>query len=227
MLVVNGKEVFTTLEELVNPRHTALLLIDLQNDFIMPGGAFDKQGKYSSALHEIVPNVKRVLEAARHSGVLVVHVQFTCYPDFLVESPVALHQRLLRTGYTSGDTIEKLVPDCIQGTWGWQVVDELAPLPNEVVVMKHRQSAFIGTDLDMILRSNGIKSVCIVGLVTQGCVLATATDAVFFEYYPVILRDCVGSRKPTVHEAALLVMSSSKDITSSEKVLEIWYRSTS
>lgn len=221
MLVVNGREVLTSLEELVNPRQTALLLIDLQNDYIMPGGYFDKQG-WTSALRQAIPQVKRVLEAARHSDVLVVHVQKTLYPDFLAESPVALHRRLLRQGYRSVDSVDKLLPSCIEGTSGWQIIDELAPLPNEVVVKKHRPSAFVGTNLDIILRSNNIKSVIVVGFVTQGCVMATANDAMAFEYYTVVLRDCVASDKRRLHEAALLIMSHVKDIADSKEVIEIW-----
>ena len=226
MLVINGKEVFTTIEELVNPKYTALLLIDIQNDYIMPGGTRDKLGD-SFELRQFVPHVKRVLQAARHSDVLVAHVQFTMHPDFAAESSASLRSRLLRRSYKSGDSIDKLVPYCIDGTWGWQIIDELAPLPNEIVIKKHRPSAFIGTSLDIILSSNGIKSVVIVGLVTHGCVLATVIDAQAFGYYPVILRDCVVSHKPVLHDAALLVMSGSKDLVDSRQVLEVWNKSTS
>jgi len=225
MLNFKGKEVFTTLEEIVNPMHTALVLVDLQNDFMTPGGTSDKQGRGVSVLRKILPNVRRVLDAARDNGVLVVHVQMTLYPDFVTESPVALRGQLLRMGYQNGDAVDALLTYCIDGTWGWQIVDELAPLPNETRVKKYRQSAFIGTNLDMILRSNGIKSVVVAGIVTQGCVLGTATDAVFFDYYSVILRDCVSNRDADIHEAALRVMSCSKDVTDSEKVIEVWENS--
>ncbi len=220
MLVIAGKEVFTTLEELVNPKHTALLLIDLQNDFIMPGGFYDNVGWDTSASRQIVPHVKRVLETARHSGVLVVHVQVTLYPNFMVDSPASLRRRLVRK--EAGDSVDKLIPYTIEGSWGGQIIDELAPLSNEVVVKKHRASAFMGTDLDMLLRSNDIKSVCIVGLVTQGCVMATVNDAPVFGYYPVLLRDCVASRKQTLRDAALFLMSENKDVVDSAEVLEIW-----
>ncbi|UCG65917.1 MAG: cysteine hydrolase [Deltaproteobacteria bacterium] len=221
MLVINGKEVFNTIEELVNPKYTALLLIDIQNDYVTPGGYFDKMG-FSSALREIVPNIKRVLEAARHSNVLVIHVQMTFYPDRMAESPAALRGRMLRIGYKSGDSAQKLLPYCIDGTWGWQIVDELAPLPNEIVIRKHRGSAFVGTDLDMLLRSNGISAVAIVGLVTHGCVISTTIDAQFFDYYPVILRDCIGSHKAPLHDAGLVIMSNSRDVVDSRQVLEVW-----
>ncbi len=128
----------------------------------------------------------------------------------------------MRRGPKSSDFIEKLSSPCIEGTWGWQIVEELAPLPDEVVIKKNRSSAFVGTNLDMILRSNGIKSVALVGVSTSGCVMATAYGALFSEYYPVLLRDCVASTKAESHDAALLIMSGAMDIADSEEVLEIW-----
>ena len=221
MEVINGKEVFTTIEELVNPKYTALLLIDIQNDYITPGGIWGEKGN-KFVLGQFVPNVKGVLEAARRSNILVAYAQLTIHPNFMAESPASLRSRLIRIGYQSGDSIDKLVPYCIDGTWGWQIIDELAPLTNEIVIKKHRASAFIGTSLDMIFSSNGIKSIVIVGLVTNGCVLATAIDTQSFGYYPIILRDCVVSHKSILHDAALLVMSGSKDVLDSREVLEVW-----
>lgn len=222
MLSIGGKEVLTTLEELVNPKHTALLLVDIQNDFIMPGGYADKLGDDLSAGQQIVPRVKRVLDAARRSGVLVVHIQMTYYNDYLAESPATLRHLLLRAGLKDSPSIEKLPVRCIEGTWGWKIVDDLAPLPNELVVRKHRASAFIGTNLDMLLRSNGIKTVTIVGVVTHGCVFSTANDAPIFEYYPVILRDCVATYKKELHDAALLIMGQARDVVDSSEVINLW-----
>ena len=222
MLVINGKEVFTTLEEVVDPKHNALLLIDIQNDYVMPGGNFDRRGWDRSPFRQMISNTKRVLEAARHSGVLVVFVQMTLYPEHLAESHASLHSDLLRYGYKNGDSVDKLLTRCVEGTQGWQIVDELTPLPNEVVVRKHRSSAFIGTTIDRVLRSNNIKSVTITGLQTHGCVIATANDALFFDYCPVLLRDCNASMEQGLHDAAILVMSQKMDVADSEDVIKIW-----
>ena len=222
MLLISGKEVLTTMEELVNPKHTALLLIDLQNDFITPGGYLDNLGRDISRLRGIVERVGQVLEAARSYGIPVVHVQMTMYPKFLSDSSASMRGLLLRTGCMDSDSVDKLPPLCIEGTWGWQIVEELRPLPHEVVVKKNRPSAFIGTNLDIILRSNGMKCVTIVGVLTDSCVMATANDASFLGYYPVLLRDCVASHKQELHEAAFLIMSQAKDLPDSEEVLEVW-----
>ncbi len=225
MLTIGGKKVLSTLEELLDPKRTALLLIDIQNDYLMPGGYADKMGWDRSAFQLMVPRVKQVLETARRSRVLVIHVQMTFYDDFRTESPAYLHLRLLRLTRQNITSIRPL-PYCIDGTRGWQIVDELAPLPNEIVVKKNRTSAFVGTNLDMILRSNSIESVAIVGLASHACVMAAANDAPYFGYYPVVLRDCVADRLPEFHEAAFLIMSETKNIADSEDVIRIWKKST-
>ncbi len=109
MINIQGKEILTTLEELVNPRHTALLLIDLQNDFMMPGGHFDKLTD-CAPLRAIVPRVKVVLEEARRRHILVVHVQMTFYADYLAQSPVALYKQLARLGDKRARTAKQMRP---------------------------------------------------------------------------------------------------------------------
>jgi nicotinamidase-related amidase len=222
MLTVQGKEIFTTIGELVDPRYTALLLIDIQNDYIAPGGYFDKMGNDLSAVRQLVPRVKSVLEAARRSNVLVVHVRKTLYPDLLAESPCNLRSRLVRLGDDSTDYSKKLLPYCIDGTWGWRTVEDLSPLTNEVVVRKHNTSAFASTTLPVILKSNDIKSVVISGLATNGCVLATALDAPCNGYYAVVLSDCVASTRGVLHDAALSIMSQCIDVVNSGQVLDVW-----
>ncbi len=222
MLIIRGKEVFTTLEELVDPKHTALLLIDMQNGYVTQGGLFDRLGEDRSAVLAIVPRVKRVLEVARSSGVFIIYVQMTRYPELWTESPASLRMFLLRSGYQEGDPTEKLPSHTNIGTRDWAIVDEVAPLQNEVIVRKHRPSAFIGTDMDQILRSNGIKTVVLVGAVTEGCVMATAKDAQLMDYYTMLVQDCVGSGNKKNCDAALLLMSRDMDLPSSEDVIKIW-----
>jgi nicotinamidase-related amidase len=226
MLIIGGKEVFSTLEELVQPEHTALLLIDFENDFISEGGCYDEMGFDLSAARQIVPRVKRVLEAARQKGVLVIYTQNTLYSDQRGESPAYLRMALLRTGYFDEGkaSFERNPPHCIKGSWGREIIDELAPLPNEIIIEKNRNSAFMGTNLDMFLRCSNIKTVVIAGMATQGCVMITANDVPNLGYYPVVLRDCVAGRSQKYHDAALLLMSSKMDVIGSEEVLRVWMK---
>jgi len=228
LITVDGRDIFTTLEELVNPQYTALLLIDIQNDYCSPGGYFDKMGTDMSVFKLIPSRIKPVLEAARGCGVMVVHVQMTYYPKHMSESGAWLrmvYKKRLAEAEGSAETEELAalrLGGTVEGTWGWQIVDELAPQPGEIIVKKHRSSAFIGTDLDMILRTNGIKSVVSVGVVTDGCVESTARDAQFFDYYSVLLRDCVATAKRDIHEAALLVLTNRLDVVDSSEVIQVW-----
>jgi nicotinamidase-related amidase len=225
MVTIDGKEVFTTMGELVDPKHTALVLIDMQNDFLSPGGVWDKRGR-TALIRHFVPRVKQVLDAARRNNVLVVHVQMTRLPGRHELSPSYWRQWVLREGHKIGGPVdvERCTPFCVDGTWGWRVIDEMAPLPGELTIRKHHSSAFIGTPLDMLLDSNGIKSLVFAGLVTHGCVIATVIDAGAFNYYTAVLGDCVVNYDPELHKASMLVMGHSRDIVDSKRVLEVWNR---
>jgi nicotinamidase-related amidase len=234
MMVVNNREVLTTLEEIVNPEYTALLLIDIQNDYCSPGGYLDKMGINVSMLQEVPSRVKPVLEAARRCGVFVVHIMQTRYPKPVAESGAWLrmlykqrlaYKQILGDAEGLGKTEESvahLLGGTLEGTWGWQEADKIAPQPGEIIIKKHRSSAFFGTDLDMILRSNGIKTVVSVGVVTHGCVEMTARGAQFLDYYSVLLRDCVATTSREIHEAALLIMCTRLDVLHSSEVIEVW-----
>ena len=103
---------------------------------------------------------------------------------------------------------------------------ELAPADGDVVVKKYRSSGFWGTNLDMLLRSNGIESVVITGCTTEGCVESTARDALFNDYYVVIVEDCVASDDRAQHEASLLLMRHRFDMAGSEEMLRVWSADT-
>jgi nicotinamidase-related amidase len=96
----------------------------------------------------------------------------------------------------------------VEGTWGAEFVPELTPAPDDLVVSKFRSSAFHETNLDLVLRSNGIKTVLVCGCTTEGCVESTVRDAGFHDYLAVVISDCVGSDVPELHSASMFVMSS-------------------
>ena len=109
-----------------------------------------------------------------------------------------------------------------EGSEGQAILDELASRPGDLVVKKYRSSGFWGTNLDMLLRSNGIKSIVVTGCTTEGCVESTARDALFNDYYVVLAEDCVASDDQAQHEASLLLMRNRFDIAASEQILDIW-----
>ncbi|MGA7989541.1 MAG: isochorismatase family cysteine hydrolase [Candidatus Dormiibacterota bacterium] len=110
----------------------------------------------------------------------------------------------------------------VPGTPGHAFVRELAPSGSEIVVRKYRSSAFWGTNLEMLLRSNGIKTVVVGGCTTEGCVESTARDAMFNDLYVVIAVDCVASDDRAQHEASMLLMRHRFDMATSADISTVW-----
>ncbi|MBI4307479.1 MAG: isochorismatase family protein [Chloroflexi bacterium] len=216
MKTVNECQVYTTLAEIADPEHTALLVVDMQNDYIARGGASDKAGRRdTSAFKSVIAQTKCTIEAARQAKVPVVYIQNTWLPNHRSVSGAWL-RFIERSGFLEGASVT------VDGTWGHRIVDELAPRPEDIIVKKWRASAFIGTNLDLVLRCNRIESVVVTGVVTQGCVESTARDAAFLDYYVVVLGDCVQSTRQDLHEASLQVMAARFDVVDSDEVLRVW-----
>ena len=224
MITVEGKEVFTELTELVDPVHTALLLIDMQRDFVEPAGAFGVLGIDLSMYRAMRPRLASLLDEARRAPVRVIHVQNTTLPGRLSDSPAQIRFNLRMHEASRHDAAP--LRYSIEGTPGHEIVEELKPEPGEIVVRKHRSSAFWGTDLDLLLRSNGIKTVVISGCTTEGCVESTARDAMFNDFYVVIAVDCVASDDREEHDASLLLMRHRFDLATAAEIAAVWQTRT-
>jgi nicotinamidase-related amidase len=220
LIAVDGKEVWTELHELVDPRHAALLLIDMQQDFVAAGGAFARLGIDLSMYPDMRPRLAGLLAAARRHGVLVIHIQNTALPDRMSDSPaqIRFNLRMHQAARRGAPPLRYTLP----GTPGHEFVPELRPLPHELVVPKYRSSAFWGTNLELLLRSNRIETVVIGGCTTEGCVDSTARDAMFCDHYVVIADDCVASDDPEQHAASMLLMQHRFDLASAEKIEKSW-----
>lgn len=216
MKKISGTLVCETIEEIVDPRHTAVLVIDVQNDNASPKGFLASKGIDISLTRETIPRIKSVLDEARRLGVSIFFMRVTRSSDGSVESAPRL--RMLEKGvFTAGD-----VPYEREGTWGHEVLEELEPRPNERQIIKFVSSAFFGTPLDIMLKKQLIQSAVVVGLATEGCVEMTVRDLEQYGYYPVVLKDCVSSRYRDLHDAALFVMSRRYDVIAAEELLNIW-----
>lgn len=220
MIRISGKDVFTELGELVEPAHTALLLVDMQRDFVEPDGAFGRLGVDLSMYAAMRPRLASLRTVARAAGVLVVNIQNTTLPDRQSDSPaqIRFNLRMHQQARASGPPLQYTVP----GTVGHEFIPELTPAPGELVVRKHRSSAFWGTDLQLLLRSNGIKTVVVAGCTTEGCVESTARDAMFTDHYVVIAQDCVASDDPAQHEASMFLMSHRFDLATGAELAQLW-----
>jgi nicotinamidase-related amidase len=220
VIEVEGKSVFTELAELVDPAHTALLLIDMQRDFIDADGLFGKLGIDLSMYAEFRPRLGALLAGARRSGILVVHIQNTALPGRMSDSPAQIHFNLKmhEAARRDGPPLRYTVP----GSPGHSVAAGFEPLADELVVRKYRSSGFWGTNLQLLLRSNGIETVVVGGCTTEGCVESTARDAMFNDYYVVIPEDCVASDDRAQHEASMLLMRHRFDLATGDRIQQAW-----
>ena len=220
MVEVEGKQIFTTTAELVDPSYTALVVVDMQKDFCSAGYAFDHEGIDISMYPAMVPRLARLLEGARAAGVMVIFIQMTRLPDSMIESPAQLRFTMRLHLQTRGPL--KPLRYTMDGSVGQQIVSELETKPGDLFVRKYRSSGFWGTNLDMLLRSNAIKCLVVTGATTEGCVESTARDGLFNDYYVTIPEDCVASDDPRQHDASLLLMRHRFDVMNSDEILEQW-----
>jgi nicotinamidase-related amidase len=222
VIEVEGKTVYTTLQELVDPTHAALLVIDMQHDFVDPDGVFAGLGGDLSVYPPLIERLTGLIEAARTRNVPLVYTQHLMLTGLKSESPAQLRFNLRISLERTG--VAAPLRYTVAGTWGAEIIPSLCPQEGEPIVTKHRSSGFWGTDLDMLLRSSGIETVLITGSTTEGCVESTARDALFNDYYVVVVEDCVGSDDSLQHDASLSVMRHRFDTASAAEIIATWER---
>lgn len=189
----------TTLEDKVNPLHAALVVVDIQNDFCAGGGAFDKENIDLSMMQAMVPKVVDFISKARAVGTTIVYIQSSYY----AENNWYLSDVWLEQQRRKGKGKHIKYPLCERGSWGADFYGGIKPLPGEIVVNKHRYCAFIGTDLDLILRSKGIKTLIMTGVATDVCVEMTAKIGFLKDYYIVFLEDLTATFSKESHNHTL------------------------
>jgi biuret amidohydrolase len=171
----------------------ALVIIDMQRDFVYAGGFGEALGNDTSLLLKAVPPTERVLQAARRAGLLVVHTREGHRPD-LADLPRAKKRRgHLKVGIGDLGPMGRIL---VRGEHGHDIVDELKPAPGEPVVDKPGKGAFYATDLDTILRTRGIEQLVVCGVTTEVCVHTTVREANDRGYDCLVLEDCVASYFP-------------------------------
>ena len=196
------------------PSRTAVVVVDMQNDFASPGGMFERAGIDISSIKAIVAPTQDVLHAARAAGMYVVYLKMAFHPDLSdapLDSPTGLKHLPMRAGHEveapDGSPSRILVRD----TWNTEIIDELRPGRDDAVVYKHRYSGFFETELDDLLRARDVDRLVFVGATTSVCVESTLRDGMFRDYHCVVLEDCVAEpigadTSRSNHEATLLVL---------------------
>ena len=178
----------------------ALIVIDMQRDFLLPGGFGETLGNDVSLLQKVVPPLAEVLAAARESGLLVIHTREGHLPD-LSDCPPAKLQRG-RPSQRIGD-VGPHGRILIRGEYGPDIIDELAPIDGEIVIDKPGKGAFYATELGAILEGAGITHLIVTGVTTEVCVHTTVREANDRGYDALVLSDCVGSYFPEFQRVGL------------------------
>lgn len=181
-----------TLAEKVAPEHTAVLVIDVQNDFCHSEGVQGKRGLDTSQAQEMVPRLLKFLSEARKHRLFLIFIR-TLHTEWSA-SPVSMEPQMKFP--------EHLRLLCVEGTWGAEFY-QVSPQESECVVTKYRYSAFEGTELELILRSRGIKTLIVTGVATPVCVESTARYGYMKEFYVVLATDCSAARSPQEHSSAI------------------------
>ena len=208
----------STLSDKVDPRHAALLLVDVQNDFCAEGGAMHREGRDVAPVQDMVPRLERLLEAAREANVACVWIRnvYNTGPNHSL-SEVWLEQARRRR---NGAYVQ--YPVCEPGAWNGDFY-RVRPRADEVIVTKHRYGAFESTDLDLVLRSKRIRTVIMTGVATNVCVETTARQAFLRDYYVVFTSDCTATFSQAEHDAALRNIDQFfGQVVSADEVMACW-----
>jgi ureidoacrylate peracid hydrolase len=198
----------------IDTAKTAVVVVDMQNDFGSKGGLLDRAGIDNSMIRRAVPPTVRVLAAARKAGMKIIYLKMGFRADLSdlgpPDSPNSIHQPGVGTTVRAPNGTESRI--LIRDTWNTDIVDELKPERADTVIYKHRYSGFYQTDLDESLKKFGVRYLIVTGCTTSVCVESTIRDAMFRDYSAVLLADCTGEPvgyglPRSNHEASLFLIA--------------------
>jgi ureidoacrylate peracid hydrolase len=201
--------------EKVAPRWTAVLVVDMQNDFVSPGGVWERTGRDVSMARQALARIGTLVERARNVRVPIALIRST-YEGKVSEA--FLHQAARHPSKRFID-----VPVCVEASWGWQLAGPLESRDQDIMITKHRYSAFHDTGLDARLRGQGVRTLIVTGVGTAVCVESTVRHAFELDYYNVIPADCCAAYRREEHEQALQRIDAHYgEVTQSESLFAAW-----
>ena len=176
---------------------SALVVVDMQNDFCEKGGYLDYRGIDVAPDRKPIEPIARTVPLLRSASVPIIWLNWGVRPDLLDISPSLLHAHTQDgEGAGLGERIPGGAPILVEGSWGAQIVDGLLPAAADIRVSKYRFSGFWDTPLDSILRNLGVQTLLFAGVNADQCVMSTLQDAMFLGYDCVLVEDCVGTTSP-------------------------------
>lgn len=200
---------------------TALVMIDMQRDFVEPGGFGEMLGNDVSLLRSSIEPCKEVLEAARKAGMFIIHTREGHRPDLADLQPAKKERGHLKTGIGDVGPMGRIL---VRGEVGHDIIPELYPIEGEPVVDKPGKGAFYDTDLLGILRNRNIKTLIVCGVTTEVCVHTTVREANDRGFDALVPEDCTASYFPEFKRVALEMIKAQGGIfgwvSNSEKVVE-------
>jgi ureidoacrylate peracid hydrolase len=190
----------------IDPARTAVLVVDMQNAFVHKGGYFDLVGLDITPIQQIIEPCRKIIDAAHATGIRIIYLQMGCSPDLSdkgpPDSPSSLKSRVLSMMKDHPEWNGKFY---IYGTWGAQIIEELKPREGDIVVKKQKHDGFIGTNLDIILRTLAVKYLLFVGIATNICVESTLRHAFSLDYFPILVSDAVSPMGSNITQDATLL----------------------
>ncbi len=191
---------------LVDLERTALLVVDMQNAFVHKGGYFDLVGQDITSIQRIIDPCRKIINASRTLGIRIIYLQMGCSPDLSdkgpPDSPSSVKSRMLSVMKQHPEWKDKFY---IYGTWGAEIIEELKPSEGDIIVKKQKHDGFIGTSLDIILRTIAAKYLFFVGAATNICVESTLRHAFSLDYFPILVSDAVSQMGSRITQEATLL----------------------
>jgi ureidoacrylate peracid hydrolase len=185
-------------------KRTAVIIIDMQNAFVSRGGMMELWGNDITPMQKAIAPIQKVIDVARAKDCKIIYIAHKYSLDLqdsgIPYSPNWYKEKSLKSYREHPEWRDKLI---ISGTWGSEIVDELKPQEEDVVIIKLRFSAFSSTTLDKILRANEIKYLIFTGVTANTCVETSIRDAFHHEYFAVLISDATASSPPSMKEATI------------------------
>ncbi|MCE9663227.1 cysteine hydrolase [Halomonas sp. M5N1S17] len=211
MITLHGKRVRQTLEEILIPEKTALVVIDVQNDFFDADGVFSQAGRDMTLAQAHLPNMRKLIAEWQAMDLFTVFVRQVTLPDGRGDSPAWLRLKV-RDGKSPNYTLK--------GSWGATFCEGIEPREQDPIIEKLRPDAFLGTCLDMVLKANGIDTTVLIGANTEGCVESTVRSSAHHDYYTIVAEDAVASSNAQFHDASLALMKNRFLVEPSSRIID-------